>query len=44
MRARQPDEAGYVERDGVKTYYEVHGEGASTLLLLPSWSIVHSRL
>ena len=44
MRARQPDQSGYVERNGVKTYYEVHGEGASTLPLMPAWSIVHSRL
>jgi pimeloyl-ACP methyl ester carboxylesterase/predicted glycosyltransferase len=44
MRARDPDRSGHVERDGVKTYYEVHGEGTATLLLLPSWSIVHSRL
>jgi pimeloyl-ACP methyl ester carboxylesterase/predicted glycosyltransferase len=44
MRARQPDRSGYIERDGVKSYYEVHGDGAVTLLLMPSWSIVHSRL
>ena len=44
MRARHPDRTGYVERGGVKTYYEVHGSGGATLLLLPTWSIVHSRL
>jgi pimeloyl-ACP methyl ester carboxylesterase/predicted glycosyltransferase len=44
MRAREPDKAGEVERDGVGIYYEVHGAGASTLLLLPPWSIVHSRV
>jgi pimeloyl-ACP methyl ester carboxylesterase/predicted glycosyltransferase len=44
MRARDPDRADYVERGGVKTYYEVYGEARSSLLLLPSWSIVHSRL
>ncbi|MGH7126022.1 MAG: alpha/beta fold hydrolase [Stellaceae bacterium] len=44
MRARQPDQSGHVERDGVKIYYEVYGEGAATLLLMPAWSIVHSRL
>lgn len=43
MRARQPDIEGYVERDGVKVGYEVFGEGAPTLLLLPTWTIVHSR-
>ena len=27
MRARYPDREGYVERDGVKTFYEVFGDG-----------------
>ena len=26
-RARYPDESGYVERDGVRVYYEVYGIG-----------------
>jgi pimeloyl-ACP methyl ester carboxylesterase/predicted glycosyltransferase len=43
-RARQPDQSGYATRDGVRTHYEVHGTGTTTVLLLPSWSIVHSRL
>src|SRR5437588_4390043 len=43
MRARYPDLEGYVERDGVKTFYEVFGTGDTTLLLLPAWSIIHSR-
>src|SRR5215831_14405422 len=43
MRACQPVSDGYVERDGVKVYYEVHGAGEPTVLLLPTWSIVHSR-
>ena len=30
-------------RDGVRLYYEVHGDGPVTVLLLPPWSIVHSR-
>ena len=42
-RARYPDEQGYVERDGVRVFYEVYGEGERTVLLLPTWSIVHSR-
>jgi pimeloyl-ACP methyl ester carboxylesterase len=42
-RARYPDETGYVERDGVRIFYEVYGEGPVTVLLLPTWSIVHSR-
>jgi pimeloyl-ACP methyl ester carboxylesterase len=42
-RARYPDDSGYVERDGVNVYYEVYGEGEPTVLLLPTWSILHSR-
>src|SRR5262249_39980826 len=43
-RARYPDEEGFVERDGVRVFYERYGEGAETVLLLPPWSIVHSRM
>jgi pimeloyl-ACP methyl ester carboxylesterase/predicted glycosyltransferase len=43
MRALQPDADGYVERNGVKTFYEVFGSGERTVLLLPTWAIVHSR-
>jgi pimeloyl-ACP methyl ester carboxylesterase len=43
-RARYPDAEGFVERDGVRVFYEVYGEGDPTVLLLPTWSIVHSRL
>ncbi|MGH8774866.1 MAG: alpha/beta fold hydrolase [Jiangellaceae bacterium] len=43
MRSREPDASGDVERDGVKLYYEVFGDGDPTVLLLPTWSIVHSR-
>ncbi len=44
MRARQPDKADFVERDGVPLYFEVFGDGnAPTVLLLPTWSIIHSR-
>jgi pimeloyl-ACP methyl ester carboxylesterase len=42
-RARYPDATGYVERDGVRTYFERYGDGEPTVLLLPTWSIVHSR-
>ena len=42
-RARYPDEDGYVERDGVRIFYEVYGAGEPTVLLLPTWSIIHSR-
>jgi pimeloyl-ACP methyl ester carboxylesterase len=42
-RACYPDEEGYIERDGVRVSYEVYGEGEPTVLLLPTWSIIHSR-
>ncbi len=42
-RARYPDDEGFVERDGVRLFYEVYGHGEPTVLLLPTWSIVHSR-
>jgi len=43
MRARLPDRDGYVEREGVKVFYEVFGDGEPAILLLPAWSVVHSR-
>jgi len=42
-RARYPDEEGHVDRDGVRIFYEVYGDGDPTVLLLPTWSIIHSR-
>jgi pimeloyl-ACP methyl ester carboxylesterase/predicted glycosyltransferase len=42
-RARYPDETGFVERDGVRVFWERYGEGDSTVLFLPTWSIIHSR-
>ena len=42
-RARYPDEEGFVERDGVRVYYEVYGQGDPTVLFVPPWAIVHSR-
>jgi pimeloyl-ACP methyl ester carboxylesterase len=42
-RARYPEVEGYVERDGVRIFYEVYGDGDPTILLLPTWSIIHSR-
>ena len=45
MRAREPDRRGTVVRDGVETAFEVFGDDHPiTVLLLPTWSIVHSRL
>ena len=42
-RARYPDIEGFAERDGVKLFYEVYGNGDTSVLLLPPWSIIHSR-
>jgi len=42
-RARYPNADGYVERDGVRIFYEVYGEGRPTIMLMPTWSIIHSR-
>jgi pimeloyl-ACP methyl ester carboxylesterase len=43
MRARNPDIADHVERDGVRIGYEVFGTGDPTILLMPTWTIIHSR-
>jgi pimeloyl-ACP methyl ester carboxylesterase len=42
-RARYPDTTGFVERAGVRVFYEVYGTGEPTVLLMPTWSIIHSR-
>ncbi len=42
-RARYPDEEGYVDRAGVRIFWERFGDGDATVVLLPTWSIVHSR-
>ena len=44
MRAKLPTETGYVDRDGVKIHYEIYGDGPETMLFVPPWSIVHSRI
>ncbi len=43
-RARYPEETGFVERHGVRIFYEVYGDGEPAILFVPSWSIVHSRI
>src|SRR3954452_8841024 len=43
MRARRPDRTAAVVRDGISSVYDVYGDGQSpTVLLMPSWSIVHA--
>ncbi|MGH8923305.1 MAG: alpha/beta fold hydrolase [Acidimicrobiia bacterium] len=43
VRARSSDRAGYVIRDGVKILFEVYENDGPSVLLMPTWSIVHSR-
>jgi pimeloyl-ACP methyl ester carboxylesterase/predicted glycosyltransferase len=41
--ARLPDENGFIERDGVRVYWEVYGTTGPPILLLPTWAVIHSR-
>ena len=43
-RARLPDATGVAERDGVALAWESYGTGTPTLVLMPTWSIVPSRV
>ena len=47
MRARHPDVEGRVVRDGVTLGYEVYcapdAADRPTILLLPTWTIIHTR-
>jgi pimeloyl-ACP methyl ester carboxylesterase/predicted glycosyltransferase len=40
----RPVTEGDVVRDGVRLRYAVHGSGPATVVLLPTWSIVRSRM
>jgi pimeloyl-ACP methyl ester carboxylesterase/predicted glycosyltransferase len=42
-QARLPDTSGAAVRGDVSLHYDVYGDGPVTVLLLPTWSIVHSR-
>ncbi|MCW2540138.1 MAG: alpha/beta fold hydrolase [Frankiales bacterium] len=44
MRAREPDRCGYAVRSGVRLYWEEYGEGPQTVLLLPTWATLDSRV
>jgi pimeloyl-ACP methyl ester carboxylesterase/predicted glycosyltransferase len=44
VRALEPTREGHVERAGARIGYECFGEGDRTVLFLPTWTIVHSRL
>lgn len=43
MRARYRDSEGVIDRDGVDIFYEVYGDGEPTVVLVPTWSLFHSR-
>ena len=43
-RARYPDAAGFIKRDGVRVFWESYGSGDETILFLPTWTLVHSRV
>lgn len=44
MRAREPEVSGLIDRDGMEIYYEVHGSGPTSLLLIPPSPITHSKI
>src|SRR5262249_21192243 len=43
-RARYPDQEGLVDRAGVQIHWEAYGAGEPTILFLPAWMVVHSRV
>ncbi len=43
-RAILPRAEGFAERSGVRLFYEIYGEGERTLLFVPPWAVVHSRV
>ncbi len=43
MRARYPDNDGYVERNGAKIYFEVYENEGPTIFLGQTWQTAHSR-
>jgi pimeloyl-ACP methyl ester carboxylesterase/predicted glycosyltransferase len=43
MRAAYPTTEGIVVRNGANLHYEVYENDAPTLLLMPTWQILHSR-
>ena len=43
MRAEQPVEQGFVDREWIRIAYEIYGSTGPTLVMLPCWIIVHNR-
>ena len=44
MRAALPHTEGTVDRDGLNLHFEIYGEGERTILFVPTWAIIHSRV
>lgn len=44
MRAKLPLTEGTIDRNGINIHYETYGEGAHTILFVPTWSMGHSRV
>ncbi|MFN3685821.1 alpha/beta fold hydrolase [Salinarimonas sp.] len=45
MRAKEPEATmSVVAGDGVRIHAEIYGSGTETMLFVPPWSIVHSRI
>jgi pimeloyl-ACP methyl ester carboxylesterase/predicted glycosyltransferase len=44
QQARTPDTSGVAVRDDVPLHYDVYGDGATTVVLMPAWSILDSRI
>ena len=42
-RAVEPRMQGYLDRGGVRVFYELFGDAPETILFLPPWAINHSR-
>jgi pimeloyl-ACP methyl ester carboxylesterase/predicted glycosyltransferase len=42
--ALPPAADGFVEHRGTKIHYEVYGESGPTILLMPTWTLVHKRV
>jgi pimeloyl-ACP methyl ester carboxylesterase len=39
VKARLPDHEGFVDRDGVRIKYEVHGDAGTAIVLMPGWGL-----
>jgi len=44
MRAKLPHTSDKLDRQGVGLHYDIYGEGPDTILFVPTWSLVHSRV